>query len=107
MPTIKGAVTAATTDALSNVKFNTIPPPGAIINMWIACAANGGTFGLAIGDRDIVVQGTESNVEVSADVIDAARDQVVFDEVVGPGQLYLPIPAAGTETQYQLHIRYL
>lgn len=107
MPTIKGAVSAATTDALSNVKFNTIGHPGAIVNMWAACAANGGTFGLSIGDRDIVVQGTEANVEVAADVIDTARDQVVFDEVVGPGQLYLPVPAAGTELQYQIHIRYL
>lgn len=107
MPTIKGAVAAATTDALANVKFNTIPPPGAIVNLWIACAANGGTFGFAVGNEEIVVQGTEANVEVAADVIDVARDQVVFDEVVGPGQMYLPIPAAGTETQYQLHVRYL
>jgi len=107
MPTIKGAVTAATTDALANTKFNTIPPGGAVVNMWISCAANGGTFGLSIGDRDIIVQGAESNVEVAADVIDVARDQVVFNEVCGPGQLFLPIPAAGTETQYQIHIRYL
>jgi hypothetical protein len=107
MPTIKGNAAAATTDALSNVKFNTIPPGGAIVNMWISCAANGGTFGLSIGDRDIVVPGTEANVEIAADVIDVSRDQVCFDEVVGPGQLFLPIGAAGTEIQWQIHLRYL
>jgi len=107
VPTIKGAIAAASTDALANTKFNTIPPGGAILNMWCSCAANGGTFGLAVGNEEIIVQGAEANVEVSADVIDVARDQVVFDEVVGPGQMYLPIPAAGTEFQYQIHIRYL
>lgn len=107
MPTIKGSAGATTTDALSQTKFNVIPSGGAIVNMWIACAANGGTFGLSIGDRDIVVQGTEANVEVAADVIDVARDQVVFNEVVGSGQLFLPIGNAGTETQYMIHIRYL
>lgn len=107
MPTIKGNAAAATTDALSNVKFADIPPPGAVINMWVSCAANGGTFGLAIGDKDVVTQGTEANVEVAADVIDVSRDQVVFDEAVPAGHLYLPIGAAGTEIQWQIHIRYL
>jgi hypothetical protein len=107
MPTIKGNAAAATGNALEGVKFSVIPNSGAAVNMWISCAANGGTFGLAIGDRDIVIPGTEANVEVAADVIDVARDQVVFNEIVGPGQLYLPIGAAGTEIQWQIHIRYL
>jgi len=107
MPTIKGNAAAATADALANETFNVIPNTGAVVNMAISCAANGGTFGFGIGDRVIVAQGTEANVEVAADVIDWPRDQVVFNEVVGPGQLKLPIGAAGTEIQWQIHIRYL
>jgi hypothetical protein len=107
MPTIKGNAAAPTTDALANVKFNVIPQGGAIVNGWISCAANGGTFGFSVGDRDIIVPGTEANVEVAADVIDVQRDQVIFNEVLGPGQMFLPIGAAGTEIQWMIHIRYL
>jgi len=61
---------------------------------------------LSIGDRDIVVNGTEMNIEVAADVIDTDRDQCVFNEVVGPGQLFLPVTVT-TEAQFLIHIRYL
>lgn len=107
MPTIRTAVTAATTDALSNVKFADIPASGALINVWASSATNGDTFGLSIGDRDIVVQGTELNVEASADVIDTDRDQVVFNEAVPGGHLYLPVGAVTAEAQFLIHIRYL
>lgn len=107
MPVIKGNAAAATGDALANVKFADIGGNGAIVNMWISCAANGGTFGVSIGDRDLIVAGTEANVEVAADSIDTSRDQVLFDEVVEPGHLYLPIGNAGTEIQWQIALRYL
>ena len=107
MPTIRVSTGATTSDLLSNVKFADIPESGAIINVWGSCAVAGGTFGLSIGDRDIVVQGTEVNVEESADVINTERDQLVFQEAVPGGHLYLPIGAAGTESQYLIHIRYL
>lgn len=107
MPVIKGNTAAASADLLANVKFSDIGGDGAIVNAWVSCAANGGTFGFSIGDRDLIVAGTEANVEVAADVIDTSRDQVLFDEVVEPGHLYMPCGAAGTELQYQIAIRYL
>lgn len=106
MPTIKVAPAATTTDALSNVKFNVIPPGGAVLNVWGSGANNGDTFGLSIGDRDLVVNGTELNLESNADVVDTARDQILFDEVVGPGQLFMPVTVTA-ECQIQIHIRYL
>ncbi len=105
MPSLRFG-TATSTDALANRKFAIVPPGGAIINMWAASVTNGDTFGLSIGDRDIIVNGAEMNIEVSADVIDIQRDQVVFNEVVGPGQLFLPVTVT-TEAQFQIHIRYL
>jgi len=107
MPTIRKAVTAVTDDALSNIKFADIPAPGAVINLWISSVTNGDTFGLSIGSQDIIVQGTECNIEVSADSLDVNRDQVVFDEVVPGGHLYLPVSALTTELQFMLHVRYL
>lgn len=105
MPTVRFG-TATSTDAMANRKFNIIPPKGAILNMWCSSVTNGDTFGLSIGDRDIIVNGTELNIEVSGDVIDCSRDQMVFNEFVGPGQLFLPVTVT-TEAQFLLHIRYL
>lgn len=105
MPSIRFG-TATTTDALANRKFNVIPQNGAIVNVWGSSVTNGDTFGFSIGDKDIVVNGTELNIEVSADVIDMSRDQLVIDEVVGPGQLYMPVTVT-TEAQFLIHIRYL
>lgn len=107
MPTIKGSTAAASADLLANTKFSDIGGRGAILNAWVSCAANGGTFGFSIGDRDLIVAGTEANVEVAADVIDTNRDQVLFDEVVEPGHLYMPCGAAGTELQYMIHLRFI
>lgn len=105
MPTLK--VTSGTsTNALTGLTFNTIPPGGAIINAWVSGATASDNFGLKIGDREIVTQGTECNIEISADVIDVARDQMVFNEVVGPGELKMPVTATA-EVQALFHIRYL
>ena len=106
MPSIRQPVNATTTNALQGVKFAVIPPGGAVLNMWAASATNGDSFGLSIGNQDIVVQGTEMNVEASADVIDTDRDQVVFNEVVPGGELFLPVTLT-TEAQFLIHIRYL
>jgi hypothetical protein len=105
MPTIRFGTTTST-DALANRKFNIIPQGGAIVNVWASSVTNGDTFGLSIGDRDIVVNGTEMNIEAAADVIDVARDQMVFNEIVGPGQLFLPVTVT-TEAQFIIHLRYL
>lgn len=103
MPMIRPAgVTAATADALTDEQHNVIPSGGAFLSMWASCAANGGTYGLLVGSKSIISEGTEANVEVAADVIDTDRDQVLFNEVVPPGRLRVPIGAAGTELQLMI-----
>ncbi len=107
MPTIRLRVTATTDDALANVKFAEIGGKGAIINVWVASATAGDTYGLSIGNQELVVQGTRPNVESAAGVIDIFRDQVLYNEVVPPGRLYLPIGAVTTEVLAKIDIRYL
>lgn len=104
MPVIK-LISASNSDALSNVKFADIGGRGAILNLWAAGDDAGDTIGLSVGDRDIIVP-SEVNIEVTADVIDVQRDQLLFDEVVPPGHIFLPIVATA-EVQFLLTIRYL
>ena len=107
MPSIRISAGAVTNNLLDGEKFGVIPGGGAIVNMWGSSVTVTDTFGLSIGNQDIVVQGTEYNIEIAADAIDTARDQLVFNEVVPAGQLFLPIGAVTTEAQFLLHIRYL
>lgn len=105
MPSIRFG-TATTADALSNLQFSTVPIGGAILNVWVSSVTNGDNWGLSIGNSQIVVNGTECNIEVSADVIQVSDDQMVFDEVIGGGQLFFPATVT-TELQALLALRYL
>jgi len=106
MPSLRFRVSATTTDALANRKFSVVPAVGAILNLWGAGVTGTDSFGISIGDRDIMVDGSLLSIEVSADVIDVERDQLVFNEVIAGGQLFLPVTVT-TEAQFLLHLRYL
>lgn len=97
---------ATNTDALSNRKFSVVPAGGAILNLWASGATAADTFGISIGDRDIMVTGSEMNIEGAVDVVDVQRDQLVFNELIGGGQLFLPLTATAEE-QFLMHLRYL
>jgi len=106
MPTIRFA-SATNTDALSNLKFAVVPARGAILNLWVSGATASDVFGIALGNREIIVAGTECNIEIAVDVVDVARDQLVFDEVLqGGGQLFFPTVSTA-EVQAILALRYL
>lgn len=105
MPTLRFRVAATTTDALANRKFNVVPAGGAIANLWASCVTNSDTFSFSIGDRDIMVT-SPMNIEASTTVIDNDRDQLVFNELIGPGQLFLPVTVT-TAANFLIHLRYL
>lgn len=106
MPTLSFRTAATTTDALSNRKFAVVPGGGAILNVWASCVTITDTFGLSIGDRDIIVNGSLCNIEISTGVVDIARDHIVMNEVIPGGQLFLPVTVT-TAMNFIIHLRYL
>lgn len=107
MPSLHFLVAATTTDALANRKFAVVPQAGAIINMWATCITVTDTFGLSIGDRDIMVDGSIMNIETGVvDVTAVNRDQLIFNEVISGGQLFLPVTVT-TNARFLIHLRYL
>lgn len=106
MPSLRFIVAATTTDAMANRKFNVIPAGGAILNLWASGVTVTDTFGVSVGDRDIMVDGSSISIEVSADVVDVERDQLVFNETVEGGQIFLPVTVT-TAAQFLIHLRYL
>jgi len=106
MPALRFIVPATTTDAMSNRKFNIIPAGGAILNVWAAAVTVTDTWGLSVGDRDLIVDGSNANVVIAAGVVDVDRDQVLFNEEVDGGQIFLPATLT-TDMNFLIHIRYL
>lgn len=95
-------VTATTADALSDEDIRRVEVPS-IINFFAASVTNGDQVGLRL-DRTIIMDDGECNIEISADVIDTDRDQLVFGTVVGRGQLRVPVPTLTTELQFLLSV---
>lgn len=104
MPTIRAAG-GTNADLFSNLQFADIPASGAILNAWVSSVTNGDTFGISVGDRAVVAGGTECNT-IAGDIINTNTDQMVFNEVVGGGHIFVPI-VVGTELQILVAIRYL
>jgi hypothetical protein len=106
MPTLRQRVTATTANALANSKFAVVPQPGAVLNMWAAGVTATDDVGLSIGAQEIIPAGTDINIEASADVLDTDRDQIIYNEVIPAGQLFLPVTVT-TEMQFLISLKYL
>jgi len=95
-------VAAVTNDAISTDEIRRVEVPS-VVNMWASCVTNGDTIGLLLNKTEIMAT-DECNIEISADVIDTGRDQLIFDTVVGEGQLRVPVGAVTTEIQFLLSV---
>jgi len=102
MASLKFAAAAATADAISTEVIRRVLRPS-VVNMWASGVTNGDTMGLFL-DRNEIMPTGEVNIESSADVIAVNIDQLVFDSVVGRGNLRVPIGAVTTEIQGLLSV---
>ena len=93
-----GAVTA---DALSDEDIRLVEV-ASIVNLMVSSVTNGDLVGLRL-NKTIILDNSECNT-VSGDVIDAEADRMVFNSVVGPGQLKIPVPTLTTELQFLISV---
>lgn len=93
---------ASTEDALATEEIRRVEVPS-IVNLWASAVAESDRLGLLLNRTEIMPSG-QVNIEASADVIDVSRDQLVFNSVVGRGQLRVPAPTVGTELQFLISV---
>lgn len=97
MASLKFAAAAASPDLLATEVIRRVLRPS-VVNLWGSGVTNGDSLGLFL-DRNEIMPTGEVNIELTADVVDAQRDQLVFDSVVGRGNLRIPVGAVTTELQ--------
>jgi len=90
MPSIKILNQVTSANALNGLKFQTLAGP-ALVSLYAAGVTVGDTISFSIGDREILTLG-QPNIEISADVVDVSRDQILFAEPAEGGQdLFMPV----------------
>lgn len=102
MASLKFSAGAASADLIATEVIRRVLRPS-VVNLWGAGVTNGDSLGLFL-DRNEIMPTGEINIEISADVIDSGRDQLVFDSVVGRGNLRIPAGAVTTELQGLLSV---
>jgi len=92
MPSIKVSNQATAANALNGLKFAKLAT-ASLISMAMSGVTSTDTIGLSVGDREILNAGAPS-IEISADVVDWGRDQVLFAEPAAAGEeLFMPVVA--------------
>ena len=94
-------VVAVTADALSDEDIRLVEQPS-IVNLSVSSVTNGDLVGLRL-NKTIILDNGECNT-IAGDVIDADADRMVFNSVVGEGQLKIPVPTLTTELQFLLSV---
>lgn len=96
-------VTAVTNDAIATEEIRRVEVPS-FVDMWASTDDEGDTLGLLLNKTEIMPAG-RVNLEIGTGVVDTDRDQCVFNEFVGAGQLRVPAPVVTTATEFILSVR--
>jgi len=94
-------VVAVTADALSDEDIRIVELPS-VVNLAVSSVTNGDLVGLRL-NKTIILDNSECNT-IAGDIIDAGMDRMVINNVVGPGQLKIPVPTLTTELQFLLNV---
>jgi hypothetical protein len=95
-------IAAVTGNAIANEEIRRVPGLSTV-NFWASAVTKTDQIGLSL-DRTEIMVADSVNIESSADVIDTDRDQLIFNTVVGAGELRVPVPAVTTELQFLLSV---
>jgi len=95
------AVGSVTQDALSDEDIRIVERPS-VVNLAASSVTNGDEIGLRL-NKTIIMDNGELNT-IAGDIIDAMMDRMVFNSVVGRGQLKVPVPTVTTELQFLISV---
>jgi hypothetical protein len=90
MASRRALVSATTTDALQNELIKDVVTPS-IVNLWATSVTVTDTIGLSLDQTTIVAPGTCNVSAAALGMVDTARDQLLFNSVVGIGKLRMPV----------------
>ncbi len=103
MSSLRLLVSAAVDDAIAGQDIRTIDRPS-IVNLFATSVSVGDLIGLRHGKTIIMEDGTMNVSAAAVGMVDTDRDQLVFDTLVGPGVLRIPVPTLTTSLIFILSV---
>jgi len=83
-------VSATSNDVLSDQDIRTVTSPS-VVNLWASCVTVTDTIGLRL-DKSVIMDDGTLNIHAAAlGLVNTSDDQLVFNQLVGPGELRLPV----------------
>ena len=88
-------VSATTGDALADEDIRNVEVTSEV-NMWASCVTVSDEIGLRL-DKTIIMDAGTMNIHAAAlGLVHSDNDQLVFNTLVGPGRLRVPVPTLTT-----------
>ena len=103
MSSLRLLVTAVTGDAIADQDIRNVDAPS-IVNLFATAVSVGDNLGLRLDKTVIMEDGTANVAAAALGMVDTDRDQLVFDTVVGPGRLRIPVPILTTSLIFILSV---
>lgn len=83
-------VSATTNDALADQDIRKVEAPS-VVNLWASAVTITDQIGLRLGKTIILDDGTANVSAAALGLVDTDRDHLVFNSVVGEGDLRIPV----------------
>jgi len=103
MASLRLLVSAVTPDAISASTIRTVVAPS-VVNLWATSVTVTDEIGLALDKTEIMAAGTANVSAAAVGIVDTDRDQLVFNSVVGKGELRVPVPVLTTSLIFLLSV---
>lgn len=104
MPSVSVKNQAGAANAMAGLNFEDVPPGGALLSLYAAGVTVLDAIDCTAAGEQLLVTG-QCNIEISADVLDTGRDQLLFQEPVKEGKVFLPV-AVTTALNWLLVLEY-
>lgn len=103
MATRRLLVSAVTGDAISDETIRTVEVPS-VVNMWASAVTVTDQIGLSLDKTEIMAPGTANVSAAALGQVDTDQDQLVFNSIVGPGELRIPVTILTTSLIFILSV---
>lgn len=102
MPVIRRTIAAASENAVQGLRFSNMDR-ASLISVYASTPTEGEKISVGVNDLNVLESGVV-NVESASTVVDVQRDQVLFREPVGAGQLVVAVPAVAADFTFMVVI---
>lgn len=103
MASLRLLVSAVTADAIATADIRKVRDPS-IVNLYATTVTVTDALGLRLDKTIIMDDGTANVAAAAVGMVDTGRDQLVFDSLVGAGDLRIPVSILTTSLIFLLSV---